>query len=71
MPEAVSPERPTEVAASPGHDRRLRRVFGAEDKRRILAEAGACTERWQLSGLLRRERLCSARSAATRAADEP
>jgi len=59
MPRPVSPESRTEVVANPEHDRRLRRTFSAEDKRRILAEAEACTERGQLSALLRCERLYS------------
>ena len=39
MPKPVSPESPSEVVANPEHDRRLRRRFSAEDKRRILSEA--------------------------------
>lgn len=71
MPKPVSPESPTEVVANPEHDRRLRRTFSAEDKRRILAEAEACTERGQLSALLRRERLYSSQLAIWRAQLEP
>jgi transposase-like protein len=67
MPKPVSPESPCEVVANPEHDRRLRRTFSAEDKRRILAEAAACTERGQLSALLRRERLYSSQLAIWRA----
>ncbi len=59
MRKPVSPESPTEVLANPEHDRRLRRRFSAEDKRRILSEADACSERGQLAALLRRERLYS------------
>jgi transposase len=59
MPKPVSLESPTEVVANPEYDRRLRRRFSAEDKRRIVAEAETCTERGQLSALLRRERLYS------------
>ena len=44
MPKPVSPERTTEVVANPEHDRRLRRRFSAEDKRRIFEEADACSE---------------------------
>ena len=55
MPKPVSPEKATEVVANPEHDRCLRRRFSVEDKRRILAEAAACSERGQLSALLRRE----------------
>lgn len=67
MPKPVSPETPTEVLANPEHDRRLRRRFSAEDKRRILSEAEACTERGQLSALLRRERLYGSQLATWRA----
>jgi transposase-like protein len=67
MPKPVSPESPTEVVANPEHDRRLRRTFSAEDKRRILAEAETCTERGQLSALLRRERLYGSQLATWRA----
>jgi transposase len=67
MPKPVSPQKATEVVANPEHDRRLRRRFSAEDKRRILAEAEACSERGQLSALLRRERLYSSQLATWRA----
>ena len=67
MPKPVSPESPTEVVANPEHDRRLRRTFRAEDKRRILTDAEACTERGQLSALLRRERLYGSQLAIWRA----
>jgi transposase-like protein len=67
MPKPVSAENATEVVANPEHDRRLRRRFSAEDKRRILAEADACSERGQLSALLRRERLYGSQLATWRA----
>jgi transposase-like protein len=67
MPKPVSPDNATEVVANPEHDRRLRRTFSAEDKRRILAKAEACSERGQLSALLRRERLYSSQLATWRA----
>lgn len=67
MPKPVSLESPTEVVANPEYDRRLRRRFSAEDKRRLLAEAKACTERGQLAKLLRRERLYSSQLATWRA----
>jgi transposase-like protein len=67
MPKPVSPEHATEVVANPEHDRRLRRRFSAEDKRRILQEADSCTERGELSALLRRERLYSSQLAIWRA----
>jgi len=66
MPKPVSPESRTEVVANPEHDRRLRRRFAAEEKRRILAEAESCTERGQLTALLRRERLYSSQLATWR-----
>jgi transposase-like protein len=56
-----------EVVANPEYDRRLRRHFSAEGKRRILAEAEGCTERGQLAALLRRERLYSSQLATWRA----
>jgi transposase len=67
MPKPVSPEKPTEVVANPEHDRRLRRRFSAEDKRRILTEVDTCSERGQLAALLRRERLYSSQLATWRA----
>jgi transposase len=67
MPKPVSPESSIEVVANPEHDRRLRRRFSAEGKRRILAEADTCTERGELSALLRRERLYSSQLAIWRA----
>lgn len=66
MPKPVSPESSSEVVANPEHDRRLRRRFSAEDKRGILAEADTCTERGELSALLRRERLYSSQLATWR-----
>ena len=66
MPKPVSPEGRTEVVANSEHDRRLRRRFAAEEKRRILAEAESCTERGQLTALLRRERLYSSQLATWR-----
>jgi transposase len=53
--------------SNPGHDRRLRRRFSAEDQRRILAEADALTECGERSALLRRERLYSSQLAIWRA----
>jgi transposase len=67
MPKPVSREKPTEIVANPEHDRRLRRRFSVEDKRRILTEAEACNERGQLSALLRRERLYGSQLATWRA----
>jgi len=67
MPKPVSSEKSTEVMANPEHDRRLRRSFSAEDKRRIVAEADACNERGQLTALLRREHLYSSQLATWRA----
>lgn len=70
MPKPVSAESQTEVLSNPEHDRRLRRRFSSEDKRRILAEAQACTEHGALAALLRRERLYSSQLAAWRAVFE-
>lgn len=70
MPKPVSTEAPTEVVANSEHDRRLRRRFSSEDKRRILSEADACTEHGALAALLRRERLYSSQLAAWRATFE-
>jgi transposase len=67
MPKPVSPVSSTEVVANPEHDRRLRRRFSAEDKRRILTEVDSCTQRGELSALLRRERLYSSQLATWRA----
>jgi len=66
MPKPVSPESTMEIVANPEHDRRLRRRFSAEDKRRILDEADACSERGQLTALLRRERLYGSQLATWR-----
>jgi len=67
MPKPVSTDKAIEVVANPEYDRRLRRRFCAEDKRRILEEADACSERGQLSALLRREQLYSSQLATWRA----
>ena len=45
----------TEVVAAPENDRRHRRRWSAEEKKRILDEAAKCTERGQVSALLRKE----------------
>jgi transposase-like protein len=66
MPKPVSAEGATEVVANPEFNRRLRRRFSAEDKRRILAEADSCTERGELTALLRREGLYSSQLATWR-----
>lgn len=67
MSKPVSLECPTEVVANPEYDRKLRRRFSVEDKRRIVMEAETCTERGQVSELLRRERLYSSQLATWRA----
>jgi transposase len=46
-----------EVVPDPRNDRRQRRKFSPEEKLRIVHEAEKCTERGELSGLLRREGL--------------
>jgi transposase len=45
-----------------------RRRFTAEDKRRILSEAAACTQRGELGALLRREGIYSSHLSTWRAA---
>lgn len=67
MPKPFSPDNPTEVVANPEHDRRLRRRFSPEEKLRILEEAATCTERGELSALLRRERIYSSQLSDWRA----
>lgn len=42
MPKPSSSHAPQEVVALPENDRRQRRRFSAEDKRRILVEADRC-----------------------------
>lgn len=46
-----------EVVPDPRNDRRQRRRFSVEEKLRIVREAEKCTERGELSALLRREGL--------------
>lgn len=50
---------PTEIVASEENDRRQRRRFTPEYKRRILAEADRCAERGEVGSLLRKEGLYS------------
>lgn len=57
----------TEVIAAPGNDRRHRRRWSVEDKKRIIDEADRCTERGQLAALLRREGIYSAQLSQWRA----
>jgi len=65
MPKPVSLEN-AEVVANPDYDRRLRRRFPPEERRRILNGAAACTNRGELAALLRRERLYSSQLATWR-----
>ncbi len=53
--------------AAPPHRARRRRRFSAEQKARILREADACSERGQLSELLRREGIYSSHLSLWRA----
>jgi transposase len=46
-----------EIVPNPRNDRPLRRRFSAEEKLRIVREAEQCSERGQVSALLRREGL--------------
>lgn len=48
-----------EIVASKDNDRRRRRRWTAEDKKRILEQADACKERGELAALLRREGIYS------------
>jgi transposase-like protein len=58
MPKPPSVET-TEVVADPTNDRRQRRRFSGEYKRRVLAEAAACRGRGEVAALLRKESLYS------------
>lgn len=49
----------SEVVADPTLDRPRRRAFSAEYKRRIVAEAEACTDHGQVAAMLRREGIYS------------
>ena len=49
----------TEVVAAPENDRKQRRRWSVEEKKRILDEADNCTKRGELSALLRREGIYS------------
>ena len=57
----------SEVVADPTLDRRRRRSFTAEFKRRILAQAEACSGHGELAALLRREGLYSSHLSYWRA----
>lgn len=69
MPKPSTSSAPQEVVALPENDRRQRRRFSAEDKRRILVEADRC-ERGDLAALLRREGIYHSHLAQWRAARE-
>jgi len=56
MPKPISN---TEVVPDPKNERPQRRRFSADEKLRILKEADACTDRGQVTALLRREGLYS------------
>lgn len=56
-----------EIVAAPQNDRRHRRQWSVEDKRRIIEEADRCTERGQIAALLRREGIYSAQLSQWRA----
>lgn len=57
MPKPTSTE--TEVVAAPENDRRQRRRWSIEEKKRILKDAEACSKRGELAALLRREGIYS------------
>ena len=65
MPKPPTAPEP-EVIAAPDNDRRQRRRFSAEEKRRILAEADQCTGKGEIAALLRREGLYSSHLAMWR-----
>lgn len=49
----------TEVVAAAENDRRQRRRWSVQEKKRILKEAAECTERGELAALIRREGIYS------------
>lgn len=59
MPKSASELPSSEVVADPANESGQRRRFTVDDKQRILTAADACTERGQLSALLRQERIYS------------
>jgi len=60
----------TECAPAPAHERRRRRGFTPQEKERILRAADACTERGELSKLLRKEGIYSSLLSMWRSARE-
>ena len=64
---SVSPMDVSEVVADPTLDRRRRRSFTAEFKRRMLVQAEACSGHGELAALLRREGLYSSHLSYWRA----
>jgi transposase-like protein len=56
-----------EIIPDPRNERRQRRRFSPEEKLRIVREAQKCTERGELSALLRREGLYASHLAHWRA----
>ena len=65
MPKPVTELPEAQVTPLPALEKRTRRTFTAEYKRRILAEADAC-EHGELGALLRREKLYSSQLAQWR-----
>ncbi len=59
MPKPPITAQNTEVIADPERDRRQRRRFSSEEKRRILKEAENCKARGEVAALLRREGIYS------------
>ena len=55
MPKPPTSVESSEVIAAPENDRRRRRQFSREEKLRILSEAERCSNRGEVSALLRRE----------------
>ena len=64
MPKETSEVSVEEVVADPRHERRVRRRFSQEDKKRIVEEARGCEERGEIAALLRREGLYRAQLTA-------
>lgn len=67
---SVAPNEESEVVADPALERRGRRSFSTEFKRRIVAQAAACQGHGEVAALLRREGLYSSHLSTWRAQAE-
>lgn len=65
MPSGLTSDR-EEILPDPQLEKRQRRRFTAEEKRRILEEVDACTERGQVAAILRREGLYASQLSSWR-----